>query len=54
MLAMFLEDSENLTSLAVDVAAYYNKQYGDTSYIDSLKAKKKEDEKALNNFLDAI
>ena len=54
MLASFLEDSENLTSLAVDVAAYYNKQYGDTSYIDSLKAKKKEDEKALNNFLDAI
>lgn len=33
-----LDDSENLTSIAVDAAAYYKAHYGDTKYLEGLEA----------------
>lgn len=50
----FLSDSENLASLAVDIAEYYDKMYADNSYIDSLNSQLKDTEKALGNLVKAI
>ena len=38
ILRSILHDSENLMSLAVDAAAYYEKNYRDTGYLDGLEA----------------
>lgn len=54
VLKEFLQDSEKLASLAVDVAAYYKETHTDSGYLDSLIAEKKEVEKALSNLLKAI
>lgn len=53
-LTMYLQDSENLASLAVDVAEYYKKNYGNSLYLDSLKAEYKEVEKSLDNVIKAV
>ena len=50
----FLSDSEKLASIAVDIVKYYDKHYGDDSYINALEASLKETETALNNLLKAI
>lgn len=54
MLSQCLKDTELLASLAVDVAAYYQKEHEDKGYIEGLKAEKAETEKALNNLVRAI
>ena len=54
MLSQCLKDSELLASLAVDVAAYYQKEHEDKGYIEGLKAERAETEKALNNLVRAI
>lgn len=43
-----------LASLAVDVAAYYEKEHEDRGYMDGLKAELESAEKALNNLVRAI
>ena len=50
----FLSDSENLTSLAVDISTYYRKLNKDESYLQSLKAQQKEVETALSNLIKAL
>lgn len=52
-LSLFLDDTENLASLAVDLADYYTKEY-DISYLDSLKADLKTTETQLNNVVNAV
>ncbi len=54
LLSGCLNDSELLASLAVDVAAYYQKEHEDKGYIEGLKAERTETEKALNNLVRAI
>lgn len=54
MLTQCLQDSEMLASLAVDVAAYYEKEHEDRGYMDGLKAELESAEKALNNLVRAI
>lgn len=54
VLNRFLSDTENLVSLAVDTAEYYNRTYRDTKYLESLEAKRKETEKGLANILKAV
>ncbi len=54
LLSECLNDSELLASLAVDVAAYYQKEHEDKGYIEGLKAERAETEKALNNLVRAI
>ena len=49
-----MSDSEKLASIAVDIVQYYDKHYGDDSYINALEASLKETETALNNLLKAI
>ncbi|MDO4428450.1 MAG: recombinase family protein [Atopobiaceae bacterium] len=49
-----LDDSENLMSLAVDAAAYYEKNYRDTGYLDGLEAKRRDVEKSLANLVKVI
>lgn len=49
-----LSDSENLTSLAVDAARYYEEKYKSTSYHEGLEAKRKSVEKSIANFVKAI
>lgn len=49
-----LNDSENLASLAVDAAAYYEKNYRDTGYLDGLEAKRRDVEKSLANLVKVI
>jgi len=50
-----LSDSENLASLAVDVANYYKKLHSsDGDYLKSLKAQLRDTEKALKNLVKAI
>lgn len=41
-------------SLAVDAAAYYEKNYRDTGYLDGLEAKRREVEKSLANLVKVI
>lgn len=50
----FLSDSEKLASLAVDIVKYYEKHYGDDSYINALESSLKETEQALKNLVKAI
>ncbi len=54
VLTDFLSDSENLASLAVDVAEYYKREYTDHHYLDSLKANLVSTEKAIANIMKAI
>lgn len=54
ILRSILHDSENLMSLAVDAAAYYEKNYRDTGYLDDLEAKRREVEKSLANLVKVI
>lgn len=54
ILRSILHDSENLMSLAVDAAAYYEKNYCDTGYLDGLEAKRREVEKSLANLVKVI
>lgn len=54
ILAFYLSDSENLASLAVDTAAYFQKECADHSYIDGLVAEEKKVQKALDNLLKAV
>ena len=54
ILRSILHDSENLMSLAVDAAAYYEKNYRDTGYLDGLEAKRREVEKSLANLVKVI
>lgn len=54
MLSQCLKDTELLTSLAVDVATYYQKEYEGKGYIEGLRAERAETEKALNNLVRAI
>lgn len=53
-LTKYLQDSENLMSLAVDISVYYKNLYGNNEYLDSLKAEYKETEKSLNNVIKAV
>jgi len=50
----FLDDSENLASLAVDAAAYYKRNYSDAKYLEGLEAEKKVCERSLANIVRAI
>lgn len=54
ILDTFLSDSENLASLAVDVAKYYENHYGDDSYIKALESSLMDTEKALGNIVKAL
>lgn len=54
VLGWILGDSENLMSLAVDAAAYYERNYRDTGYLDGLEAKRREVEKGLANLVKVI
>ena len=54
LLCEFLHDTENLTSLAVDIAAYYKKLNSTENYINSLESELKEVEKGINNLVKAI
>ena len=54
ILSAFLQDSENLASLAVDIAAYHQQAYEDTGYLTSLEAEKSATEKALSNLIKAL
>lgn len=54
ILRSILHDSENLMSLAVDAAAYYEKNYRDTGYLDGLEAKRREVEKSLAHLVKVI
>lgn len=54
ILEAILDDSENLASLAVDAAAYYEKNYRDTGYLDGLEAKRRDVEKSLANLVKVI
>lgn len=49
-----LDDSENLASIAVDAAAYYEDNYKSTEYLSSLEQQRKDIEKGLANFVKAI
>lgn len=51
----FLSDSENLASLAVDVAEHYKQMHSnDDNYIESLNKQLKDTEKALTNLVKAL
>ena len=54
VLRQLLENSENLASLAVDVATYYKELNADNGYIGGLEAELKETEKGINNLIKAI
>ena len=54
ILKNLLSDSENLMSLAVDAARYYEEMYKSTSYLEGLEAKRKSVEKSIANFVKAI
>ena len=54
LLHEFLHDTENLTSLAVDMATYYTKLNSAEKYINSLEAEIKEVDKGINNIVKAI
>lgn len=49
-----LNNSENLASLAVDSSVHYKQNYGDTSYLDGLEAKRRDVEKSLANLVKAV
>ena len=54
VLRAFLQDTENLASLAVDVSDYARKTYSDDSYLLSLQAELKKTDQELNNVVNAI
>lgn len=54
LLEEVLNNSENLASLAADAAAYHEKYYKDTGYIDGLVKEQKDTQKALDNLVKAI
>lgn len=54
LLRYLLGDSELTASLAVDAAAYYAEHYGDTGYLDGLRAQQTDIERQLSNFAKAI
>lgn len=54
VLNSWLNDSENAASIAVDAAKYYNDNYRDTNYLDSLKAKQRDVEAQVRNIVNAI
>lgn len=49
-----LDDSENLASIAVDAAKYYEGHYKSTEYLASLEQQRRDVEKGLANFVKAI
>lgn len=49
-----LNNSENLASLAADAAAYHEKYYKSTAYIDGLIKEQQATQRALNNLVKAI
>lgn len=49
-----LDDSENLASIAVDAAKYYEDNYKSTEYLSSLEQQRRDVEKGLANFVKAI
>lgn len=54
ILRQLLTDTENLASLAVDIAAYYKELNADINYIKGLEAELKESEKSINNLIKAL
>ena len=54
VLKTILNDTENLASLAVDISAYYKKNYNDDSYLKALESELKTTEKSLNNLVKAL
>lgn len=50
----FLDDSENLASIAVDAAKYYEGHYKGTDYLAGLEQQRRDVEKGLANFVRAI
>ncbi len=54
LLRYLVGDSELTASLAVDAAAYYAEHYGDTGFLDSLRAQESDIERQLANFTKAI
>jgi site-specific DNA recombinase len=49
-----LDDSENLASIAVDAAKYYERHYKSTGYLAGLEQQRRDVEKGLVNFVKAI
>lgn len=49
-----LDDSENLASIAVDEAKYYEDNYKSIEYLSSLEQQRRDVEKGLANFVNAI
>lgn len=49
-----LDDSENLASIAVDAAKYYEDNYKSIEYLSSLEQQRRDVEKGLANFVKAI
>ena len=49
-----LDDGENLASIAVDAAKYYEDNYKSTEYLSSLEQQRRDVEKGLANFVKAI
>jgi len=54
LLEEVLNNSENLASLAADAAAYHEKYYKDTAYLDGLIKAQQTNQTALNNLVKAI
>lgn len=54
VLTAFLNDNEMRASLAVDLAAYYEKHYADNKYLESLKAEQHEVQRAIENLIKAL
>lgn len=54
ILSSFLKNTENLTSLAVDLATYYKETHSDNGYIECLKRDLKEVETSINNLIKVI
>lgn len=50
----FLDDSENLASIAVDAAKYYEEHYKGMEYLVDLEQQRRDVEKGLANFVRAI
>ncbi|MCR4655971.1 MAG: recombinase family protein [Lachnospiraceae bacterium] len=53
-LSDYLNDPENLASLAVDISEYYRKEYEDSGYLRGLQDELKITEKALDNVIAAV
>ena len=53
-LTEYLQDTENLASLAVDISDYYKREYDYHGYLQGLKDELKDTEKALDNVVKAV